>query len=232
MALTESAGGAWVTGNATSVTTGSFTPSAGALLVALGCMGNGGNASETSQAVSGSAAGTWTQLCGVVVLGGGPMAGVWVKDAGASPPAQTVTYTPFTGGGGLGLIVRQFTGAAPAAQQTGVTATTASAGAAAYTLGITPQVTGSQVVGAFGRSSNSQTLTANASTSIYSQANSPDGDTEAALEAAALSVAGTGVVLGATNAPGGANVLALAEIIPAVLAGAGASDRHHRRGSW
>lgn len=214
MALTESAGAAWATANASAVTSGSFTPGSNNLLVALAAIGNGNNSGVTSISISDSVSGSWTQLVSFL-LTTGPMVGVFVKDAGASPSAQTVTAT-FNGGAseGAGLVVRQFSGAKPAAQQNGVTVTSGVASTGAFTGNITPGTTGSQVVGAFGRSTSSVALTANGSTSIYGQANGSGGDTEAAIEASSLSTASTQITLGFTNGGTGSQIFALAEILP------------------
>lgn len=110
MALVESVGatGTWPT-NAGSVTTGSFTPGSGNLLVAIAATGNGNNNTVTSIGITDSVSGSWTNLVNFL-LTTGPMVGVWVKDAGASPSAQTVTATFNSSTDGAGLIVRQFSG--------------------------------------------------------------------------------------------------------------------------
>lgn len=213
MALVETLSSAWVPSATNVATSGSFTPTANSLLVAVVSNGNGNNATETGTTLTDSVSGTWTRIANEVVATG-PLAQVWVKDAGASPAVQSATFTcsPAT----LietGIAVRQFTGAAVAASQTGVTAIS---GTTPYTLAITPGTTGSQVVGAFGRSSTSVTLTANGSTTIYGQSIG-GGGTIAAMEANALSAAGTPITVGFTNAAGGSNAIALAEILPAVV---------------
>jgi hypothetical protein len=216
MALAESAGAACspFPANANTAVTGSYPPAANSLQVAIVTCGNGDNFAWTSLTVTDSVSGSWTRLVNVLATTGAGVQ-VWVKDAGSSPPAQTVTATASMSGTAEGLAIqtRQFTGAAPAASQTGVTA--AQNALTAYTKAITPGTTGSQVVGAFGRSTNSVTLTANGSTTIYSQGNGSGGDTECTFKATSLSTSGTPVTVGFTNAAGGSNCFALAEILPA-----------------
>jgi hypothetical protein len=216
MALIESAGGAWATSNTNIATTGAFTPNAGALLVAICAIGNGGNAVATGITITDSVSGTWTPLV-TEVVSPNSLSIVAVKDAGASPASQTVTATgATTGAQGVGLIVRQFAGAAPVVSQNGATAVYGVTGSSVYTINITPIQTGSQVVGAFGTSTNSYTMIANASTSIYNQANGSALDTEVAFEATSLSTAGSQMTLGFTNGGTSSNIFALAEILPGV----------------
>jgi len=111
------------------------------------------------------------------------------------------------------IIVRQSATALPAASQPGVTASVFNT--SNQNLSITPGTVNSQVVGAFGTGSGAKVLTANGTTSIYGQYDGGvAGDTEAAVEAAALSVAGTPISVGFTNTAA-LNSFALAEILPA-----------------
>lgn len=210
----EAGGAAWAGSSTTTrtnvVTSASFTPAANSLLVVCTGCGNYSGATQTGVTVTGSAGGSWTQLVRGTVAASGD-ASVWVKDAGSSPPSQTVTVTmaPSTVRD-VGLIVRQFTGAAPAAAQTGAHNT---ASGTVATVSVTPTVTGSQVVGAWGNA-NTTAAIPNAATTLYGQTVDSGGVAEGALEASALATAGVPQVLGYTVAKAG-SVLAVAEILPA-----------------
>lgn len=211
MPLTESAGAAWVTSGGTgTVTSGSFTPSGGSLLVAVGCIGNGNDLTSTAIAITDSLTATWTTLASHVNNNGASSI-LAIKDAGSSPSSQTVTCTGTSSPTGTALIVRQFTGALPAAQQNGATV---SAGTTPpYTESITPTQTGSQVVGGYSQSTNGVTLTANGSTTIYSQAIGTSGDTECAFEANSLSTALVAITVGFTTAGTAGATFSIAEIL-------------------
>jgi hypothetical protein len=217
MALVESAGAAYTpaTNSTQAVTSGSFTPTAGSLLVLVAGIGNGGGITTTGVTFTGTgffSAVTWTPLK-TQFSGTGGNAGVWCLDAGASPTAGTVTATcaPTTAHG-IGIVIRQFAGAAAAASQNGVTAGVTGSGLA--TIGITPLTTGSQVVGGFGDGQTNVAVVANAATTIYGQGtDGTGGSTFATFEATAQSVANTAQTLGFTVAYS-LNAFALAEIIP------------------
>jgi hypothetical protein len=210
VALVESAAAAWTAATASNaVTSASFTPAAGTLLVALVGCGNNNGVAQTGVAVTDSVGGTWTQLIRNFVSHSGD-ASVWVKDAGPSPSAQTVTATmsPATVLS-VGLAVRQFAGALPASKQNGATA---GANGTIDTVTITPLTTNSQIVGAFGDASGTAVI-ANGSTSIYGQGTGTTG--EGAFEAIALSTAQVAQTLGYTVAQT-SNIVA-AEILPATV---------------
>ena len=190
----------------------SFTPAAGSLLVALCATGNYTGVTVTGVAVTDSVGGTWTQL---VRAGAGAVlsdASVWVKDAGPSPVAQTVTFTisPSTVHA-CGLVVTQFSGTAPAASQTA--GGHAAATGTVSSVAVTPAVTGSWTVGAFG-GSNGTTVVANGSSILFGQTSSTSNVTQAAFEALFASTAGSPITLGIT-ATQTAAAIAVAEILPA-----------------
>jgi hypothetical protein len=219
--MTETAGAAWAASAGASVTSGSYTPTANALQVAICALGNGNNATITALTISDSVSGSWT-LRAVAQTSLGPSAAIYVKDAGASPSAQTVTFGATASAGTpneTGIIVRQFPGAAAAAAQLGVTFSSGSSATTATTESITPGTTGSQVVGAYGYSTAARVMTANGSTTIYGQ-DDASASVVASIEASALSTAGTPVTLGFTAATGGSNCFALAEILPAPVTSA------------
>lgn len=205
----------WVSSSTTTrtntVTSASFTPVARSLLVALVGCGNEVGAVQTGVTVSDSVSGTWTQLVRKTVSGSGD-ASVWVKDAGASPSAQTVTATMAPGTVvDVGIAVRQCLSALPAVQQTGVTANSSGT---VSTVSLTPGTTNSQIMGAWGNGTATAT-TANAATTFYGQTNDSGGASQGSFEAAALSVASVAQVLGYTATQAG-TVFAAAEILPSV----------------
>lgn len=218
MTIAEAGTTAVATANTSTVTTASFTPAAGSLVVALVAAGNGDGFTSALGAVTDSVSGTWTRLAGDADTFGG-VAEVWIKDAGASPVAQTVTYTPGGGGpgdqpvSGLLAVAKWYSGARPAAQQNGVTAV--NGGTTAFTKSITPRESGSVVVLAHASHSASFTLTANAATTLVGQTNGPSGDTASASRSTATTTAATAVTLGYTNGASGDQRMALAEILAA-----------------
>lgn len=208
--VTEVGTTTYATANATTVTTGSFTPANNCLLVAYCSMGNGAGTASSLGQVTDSLGGTWKRLVGDASATGG-VAEIWCRDIGTGA-SMTVTYDPGgSGASGLDIIVKQYTNALPSALQPGATAT--NGGTTAYTTSITTTTPNSLVVGAYGRATDAQSLTANASTTILGQVNGTSGDT-AALFRATLNVGTPGATtLGFTNVAGGANRMALAEIL-------------------
>lgn len=211
MALVETAGAAFAHSNTNTVTTGSYTPTAGTLQVAIIGVGDGNGIGTTSVSVTDtSGSGSWTALASVTTTNAG-RAYIYIRDAWSGAATVTFTSLPSTVIDCC-IITRQFAGALAAASQTGVTATQANT--SSQNKSITPGTTGSQVVGGFGTSSGAKVLVANATTSIYGQYDGgPGGDTEAAVEATALSTSGTPVSIGFTNTAA-LSSYALAEILP------------------
>jgi hypothetical protein len=205
---------AYATANTATITTASFTPAANTLLVAYCSMGNGLGVASSLGTVTDSVSGTWTRLAGDASATGG-VAEIWVKDAGASPAAQTVTYDPGgAGASGLDIIVKWYIGALPAASQTGATADERWHHRLHHVDHTT--TTGSLVVGALGRATDAQTLTASTGTTILGQVNGTSGDTAALFRATRFTATPGATTFGFSNAPAGANRMALAEILPAV----------------
>jgi hypothetical protein len=201
--------------NVSTVTTGSFTPTASTLLVALFVLPNGGGGTPT---LTDSVSGTWTKL--VSYSNSFSYSSVWIKDAGSSPSAQTVTATVTSSSPkGLRLQIRQMAGAALAANQNGTTVTLPGAAGSGDTLAITPSQTSSLVVGSYTEFVSGITLTANAATTIYSQGIATGGETGAVFVASAASVASTPMTLGFTNTSPGYGVFAMAEILAVASAG-------------
>lgn len=216
--VNEIGASAAVTGNATTVTTASYTPGSNSLLVALVAMGNGAGSASSLGAVSDNLSGTWTRLAGDVSTTGGD-AEVWVRDVGAAA-AMSITWDPGgAGASGLDLIVKNFSGAKAAASQTGATAV--NGGTTSYAVALTTTVAGSVVAGSLGRATDAQTLTALAGSTILSQVNGTSGDTAGLFRATSITATPGAGTYGFGNAAAGTNRMALAEIVPvAVPAGA------------
>lgn len=224
MSLTESAGAAYATSGTDAASSASFTPTAGSLIVAIAANGNGNQITGTGFTISdtfgGTASGAWTTLVAYVGSGGSGLAGVWVKDAGASPSAGVVTVTaaPSTCLDTV-LIVRQFAGAKAAASQNGKTGT---ATGTIATISITPNATGSQIVGAYGNGNNVTGIDASGTTG-YGNTNGASGSSEGCFEGTSLTTAGTAQTLGVTVAQA-AMAIAAAEILAATGTSVSSSD--------
>lgn len=199
MALAETAGAALAQSNTNTVTSGSLTPTAGALQVAMVTCGNGNGISITGASMTdNSGSGAWTLLVSAFNALGSALAAVYIRAAWSGAATMTFTTTPTTAAN-VAIFTRQFAGARPVAGQTGATVSVVASSANAES--ITPTVTGSQCVGAFATSVDTEVLTPNASTTIYAQTDTGSlGDTEAMMKATALSVAGTPISMGFTNA--------------------------------
>lgn len=219
--VTEWGTTAYVTSNATTVVTPTFTPSDSSLLVALVGAGNGTGGAVSLGVVSDSLGGTWTRLGSEVVSGSGA-AEIWARDITTGAP-MTVTFDP--GGAvasGLDIICKWYGGAAPRTSQPGATAT--NGGTTSYQTSITTTTAGSMVVGSYGRASDAQTVAANANTTLYGQVNGASGDTAATFGAMyATTVPGT-IELGFANPAAGINRVTLVEILPAVAPAAGTAE--------
>lgn len=217
MTVVEGGTTAVATANTETVTTASFTPAAGSLLLAIAACGNGDAFTTALGAVTDSVGGTWTRLAGEVDAFGAT-AEIWARDAGAAPAATTVTYNPGGGGpadeptSGLLVVAKYLLGAKPLAAQPGATAL--NGGTTAYTKAIVVQATGSLIFGAHGSHSRSDTLTGNANTTILGQTNGPSGDTACAYRATNVGTPGS-ITLGFTTAVFGVQRQALVEILPA-----------------
>lgn len=215
-AVTNAGGAAYASANTATITTASFTPASNSLLVATCAMGNGTGGASSLGTVTDSLTGTWTRLAGDNISGEG-VAEVWCCDIGTAA-AMTVTYDPGgAGASGLSLSVRSYTGARPTASQSGATATNSTGTAQA--VSITTTTTNSLVVGAYGRATSAITLTANANTTIAGQVNGSAGDTSSDFTASANTGTPGATSYGFTNTAGGANSIALVEILPYVAAG-------------
>jgi hypothetical protein len=172
----------------TSGTTGSFTPPASRLLVALVAVdGNSGTA--TTVTMSDTASGVWSLLrrTNSSVAGLGGSAEVWIRDCITSPGAITVTASWAGGGGAVGgnVVVRTLIGAAPVASQTGATGG-ASGTPGTVAASVTPNTLGSRIYGAALDYTSAITMTVNANTTSIDQfVDTTNGDTWAVFKASA-----------------------------------------------
>jgi hypothetical protein len=218
MALIETAGAIYAENATITVTSASFTPTAGSLIVAVAACGNSAEKTGTGFTITSSFTGTtansWVTRIAYVGSGGSGLAGVWVMDAGSGPGAGTVTVTAApTGTIDTCLIVRQFAGALPMASQNGKTGT---AEGTLATIAITPNAAGSKIVGGSGSGATGAAVTANAATTIYGQTNA--SSTMVVFEGSALTIAagaGGAQTLGYTSTAQAVTGFAVAEILAA-----------------
>lgn len=207
--ITEATSPAFVSGNATTITTASFTPANNSLLVAMVGAGNGTGAAMSLGAVTDSLGGTWTRKTYDYDSFSG-VGEVWMRDitTGAS---MTVTWNPGgTVASGLAMKVQVLTGAKTVANQTGAAACIG--GTTAFTKSITTTAPNSRIYGSFGRAATAVTLAGNANTTIYGQIQGVSGDAAAAIKS---DVIGTpqAVTMGFTNTDTAGQHLALFEVL-------------------
>lgn len=213
MAITVNVQPAFAAANGAAVTSASFTPTSGSLLVACVGIANGnGVAGSGSSAITDTGGHTW-HLLKRQANSANATAEVWVAD-NASTSAITVTATSqISLQIDICLQVISYLGAAPFASQTGATAGASNAG----TVAIVTTVTGSQVVGGYGFSTTVATLTAAALTTIFGQNNGSAGDTDAAFKATSLTGTPGSTTLGCTEGALTSQAIAFAEIVPASI---------------
>lgn len=167
--------GAWTTAQ----TTASFTPEAGALLVALVC-GSGVSSANATAAISDSINGTtgWVLLQRTNAHTGNTAgtAEVWVKDSPGSAMTVSATGTANTLSGGQ-LTVRTLTGALAAASQNGAVGTIVNDTVVAMQASIAAG-TGNMIYGTAYNWDAAATMTTLGNTSaIQSAQDSTNGDT-------------------------------------------------------
>lgn len=221
MAITEDASSpATISSNsATTVTTASFSPPSGSLLVAM-CAGNSTSAGLGSMTVSDSGSHTWTLWIRANStpsgIGGGS-AQIFYTYLSSAPGSITVTGTQSANTfNGTLLTVKVLDGAS--STQTGATNKTSSTTAVAPTVSLTTTTTGSYVYGAMIDASNNDTLTANSNTTIITQdVDSTNGDTYASFKAASATGTPGATTFGFTAPSTCITNLVVAEILPAAL---------------
>lgn len=232
MPITEDTGNqpaAAHTSSATTVTTASFSPQAGTLLVAM-IATDGDVTLTTTAAITDSLSGTWTLLKrqnthASATLGG--TAEVWCRYLSTAPGSMTVTGTWTSGLNGGNLVVRSLLGAS--STQPGVTAGNGGL-SIAPTATLTPSMVGSWVYGMIIDGASNVTLTANAQTTIIDQdADATVGDTWTAFKGVAAVTALSSTTYGFTDGNSSYNI-AIAEILPTASMGYVSSSRHPGRG--
>lgn len=164
--IVEATSPAYVSANATTVTTASFTPANNSLLVAMCAAGNGAHATASLGTVTDSLGGTWTRK----IYDYGTTDGIteiWMRDV-VTGAAMTVTYDPGgTVASGLSLKVQVLTGASAVASQTGTAF--CSGGLADFERYFLTTNPNSRVYGAIARAAATADLTANSNTLLYGQ---------------------------------------------------------------
>jgi hypothetical protein len=201
------------TSSGTTVTTASFAPPPGALLVAL--IGSDGGSGVTTMAVSGGGL-TWTPLAEANDPGQ-DYAGVWISQAPSPDPGDPVITAAQGGATAPGMLMRikVLTGAAPV--QNGATASASASALSGIQKAITTTVTGSQVYGALVKS-GATAFTANGSTTFTGLDNFSDsvhGEQYATCRTAAATGTPGAVTVGASLPSPADGSIALAEILPA-----------------
>src|SRR6266566_6898787 len=212
MAITVDVQPPYASSTLISVTSGSFTPTAGSLLVACVAIANGnGIAGAGSTVITDTGSHTWT-LLKRQQNSGAATAEIWCAD-NASTSAITVTATSqITGQTDLCIQVISYNGAAAAASQTGATA-----GGTNGTVAITTTKTGSQVLIPTGEDSAPNTLVAfDSNTTLIGQNNGALGDTLGVMRATNLTGTPGSITLGDQEGTTAGQATAAVEIVPAV----------------
>jgi hypothetical protein len=138
-------------------TTASFTPPAGATILAAVCVGNPPGSGAVGAALSDSLSGTWVRDGQAYIDGVLGYAAVWRRTTAAEGSSMTVTCTPSgTNGKGSQITVFVATGLATNPPAARVVITTGTAGQGS----ITPSVAGSLIVGALSYSRANIAITA------------------------------------------------------------------------
>lgn len=215
MAIAIDVASGFANGTALTAVTGSFTPAANTLLVAVASIGNGNDvAGLGSTAITDSRGGSWTLLKRQATTANSTSE-VWCRDGGTSL-AMTVTATSqVVGQIDVALEVWSLTGAAVTASQTGATKGQATTACSAP---IVTTTTGAMVFGALGYTLAGVTLTANGVTTVGGQINGTAGDTEATYRATSTVGTPGSTTIGFTDTLAANTTMALAEILPTAAA--------------
>lgn len=194
------------------LTTASFTPAAGSMLVALVSIGNSsGAATAITGAITDSLSRTWTRANRLNTSGDGCVETWTLNNVAATACTVTLTCTGGTICKGSQLSVRQCTG--QSLTQTGAAAPTTSGTIGA--ISITPTVIGSQLYCVLSRNTASAARTINAnSTVILSTQDATNGETYNSAKATALTPSLVAVSVGFTTT-GSNTLIAGLEVLPA-----------------
>jgi hypothetical protein len=209
------------TGSGSTITSASFSPPAGSLLLVL--VGGGwGNSGAMTASVTDSKGGAWTTA--VTAAGTNTslrgIAAIYYRYLSTAPGAMTVTATFTNLSGGKELAVRVINGASGSQSGTGTGSVINSTATTAGTVSITTTVTGSAVYGISDDATTNGAYTVNGATSVLS--GTPTGDFNDATDSVRLvawkatSATGTpgATTLGGTWSSAGVNNIAAFEVIP------------------
>jgi hypothetical protein len=217
MPITEDASApAAVTSTTNVATTGSFTPAANSLIIAIANAGNNTGAGTITCPVTDSLGSSWTLLkrSNTDPVNSAGSSEVWAMDAGSSPSARTVTATGTGGANAVGtsLCVKVLTGANPVASVLGASANPN--GGNNYTIALTTTTAGSLVIGGLSRLTTNVTLTANGSTTAWqSVSDATNTETYGAWRAVNLTGTPGADTYGYTNTTAAAQVLVAVELL-------------------
>jgi hypothetical protein len=203
------------TESASSVTTDSFSPPGGALMIAqVAC--NGSDSGLTTMAVTGGGL-IWTPLDEGKTCNG-IYAGLWAAVAADPDPLDPLITITEGGSTNPGMIARikVLTGAAPVAAQTGAHVT--QSGAAAHQASITTTVTGSIVYGGLAAFTSVAPTAATGTTLLDNFQDSANGNYYGTCRTTAATGTPGAVTVG-ESAPAVAGGVALAEILPVTPGG-------------
>lgn len=227
MAITEDAStpASPTTGTGAGVlTTGSFSPPAATLLVALAC-GGWSSTGTVNVTIADSGSHTWTQGAkaqGAVASNFG-VAAVYYCYLASAPGSITVSAT-YTGlSGGRFLAVRVLNGAAASQTGAGSATFTATSTSTTASVAITTTTANSLVYGASDAATSSTTFTPNGATTQIGTTNSNTTDGIACAAWRATSATGTpgATTLGGTWGAAEDGSVAAFEVLPAVVGGGG-----------
>lgn len=202
------------TGATPTLSTASFTPPAGSLLVALAALQWGLDGVCPHVGISDSLGGSWQQ--GPYQIGPDPTDTGFVTICARYVPvsaAVSVAMSTFGLANGKFLAVKVLTGAAPL--QRGAALSAARQLSADATLSITPRATGSVVYGLANSSLSAATFSPFGNTAVAGTfVNSTDGTSSAAWRQTTTTTAGTAVGLGGTWGTNEKTSVAAWEIMP------------------
>lgn len=211
---------ATITGSG-AVTTASFSPPAGSLLVAMACSAFATSGNSTVVTLSDSGGHTWTQAvleqdARSASNNSGGTVGIWWTYLSTAPGAMTVSMSATNMGGGASLCVKVITGAA--STQNGATAHSEFGATTNTTTGstaITTTKAGSIVYGVVDDGEAGSTFTANAATTVINTyADSTDIVTIVDIKSGVTGTPGS-VTLGGTWSTTTDSRIALFEVLPA-----------------
>lgn len=229
MAIAEDASSPAVatgTGTTGTVATGSFSPPANSMLVAMAC-GQWGTVTATAS-ITDSVGGAWTT--GAQIVGTGAtffgIAGVYYRYLSSAPGAMTVTATFTNMGGGRYLLVKVLTGTDTALSGAGTGAIEHGTASTALTVGVTTARANSWVYGLASDNGGNNTLSAASGSTLLSPfQNATDNVACTGYKSATVIATASAGTYGATIPTADWNIVAGLEIFAAVAGGATPAPR-------